>query len=116
MNRELGKYGEQQAARYLQKNGYKILSQNFYTRYGELDIICEKKQEIIFVEVKTRKSISCGTPEEAITYWKKEHIKKAALIYLKDNRKPFRGLRFDVITVFINEMGEENLNHIENAF
>ncbi len=116
MRKELGKYGEEQAARYLCNKGYKILTRNYYTRYGELDIVCEKKQEIVFVEVKTRKSISYGTPEEAITYRKMQHIKKAALIYLNERQQGFRGIRFDVIAIIIDDKDNENINHIENAF
>ncbi len=116
MKKELGKHGEERAARYLQNKGYKIITRNYYTRYGELDIVCKKKQEIIFVEVKTRKSVSYGTPEEAVTYKKMQKIKKAAMIYLNEGQQAFRGIRFDVITIFIDDMSKEIINHIENAF
>ncbi|WP_276661388.1 YraN family protein, partial [Syntrophomonas wolfei] len=63
MNRELGLWGEELAAQYLGKKGYKILERNFYTRYGELDLVCEKDDNIVFVEVKTRRSTRFGSPE-----------------------------------------------------
>ena len=116
MKKQLGKHGEERAAHYLKKNGYRICKTNYYTRYGELDIVCEKNGEIIFVEVKTRKTTSYGTPEESITYKKTQHIKKAAIIYLNEYEKAFRGIRFDVITIFIDQQGKETINHIENAF
>ncbi len=116
MKKQLGKHGEERAARYLQKKGYKIIKTNYYTRYGELDIVCEKKGEIIFVEVKTRRTTTYGTPEESITYQKMQHIKKAALIYLNEWKQPFKGIRFDVITILIGDKEKETINHIEDAF
>ncbi len=116
MKKQLGKHGEERAAYYLQKKGYRIIKTNYYTRYGELDIVCERKGEIIFVEVKTRKTTSYGTPEESITYKKMQHIKKVALIYLNESEQAYRGIRFDVITILIDQQGKETINHIENAF
>jgi len=60
MRRKLGRQGEEKAVEFLKKEGYKILDQNYYTHYGELDVICEKNREIIFVEVKTRRSNRFG--------------------------------------------------------
>lgn len=103
------------AAEYLRKKGYLIVKQNFYTRYGEVDIICTQGRDIIFVEVKTRTNTKFGYPEEAITYKKKRHIRTAALIYLNQTVGSFNELRFDVITILFD--GDQvNLNHIENAF
>lgn len=116
MKKELGRYGEQRAVQYLKQKGYRIICTNYYTRYGELDIVCQKQGEIIFVEVKTRKTKSYGSPEESITYKKMQNIKKAALKYLHENPIAFRGLRFDVISIFIDDQAKENINHIENAF
>lgn len=116
MRRKLGRQGEEKAIEFLKKKGYKILDQNYYTRYGELDVICEKNREIIFVEVKTRRSNRFGLPEEAITYRKMEHMKHAALLYLSERDRPYRGLRFDVIAIRINSDGHEDIQHIENAF
>jgi len=115
MNRKLGDQGEEIAARYLLERGYKILDRNFHTRYGELDIICKEKKAIVFVEVKTRRSTKYGFPEEAVTRKKIEHLKKAALIYLSSNNGFFKEMRFDVITVLMNNEGQK-LNHIKNAF
>lgn len=115
MKRKLGLWGEGIAARYLQDKGYKILDRNYYTRNGELDIICEKDSKIIFVEVKTRKSTSFGSPEEAITRKKINHLRQAALIYLNSVEHPYKEIRFDVITILI-EGNKEVINHIEQAF
>lgn len=115
MKRELGMRGEKIAGDYLSRKGYKILGRNYYTRYGELDIVCAKNRAIIFVEVKTRNSIKYGYPEEAITRKKMEHIRKAALLYLNESNTAYSEIRFDVITILINDK-EQKINHIENAF
>ena len=115
MKRKLGLWGEGIAARYLQDKGYKILDRNYYTRNGELDIICEKGSKIVFVEVKTRKSTRFGSPEEAITRKKINHLRQAALIYLNSVEHPYKEIRFDVITILI-EGNKEVINHIEQAF
>ncbi|MDD2619940.1 MAG: YraN family protein [Syntrophomonadaceae bacterium] len=115
MKKELGKWGEESAAKYLMQQGYKILGRNYYTRYGELDIICEKDGNLVFVEVKTRRSSKYGYPEEAITNRKKEHIRKAALLYMDAAKRSYREISFDVISILL-EAGEEKINHIKQAF
>jgi putative endonuclease len=115
MSKELGKQGEEIAAKYLQQEGYRILSRNFRSRFGELDIICTRDQAIVFVEVKTRRSTSFGTPEESITRSKKEHIRKVALIYLESYSQAFREIRFDVIAI-IMEGNKPRINHLMAAF
>jgi len=115
MRKELGKQGEDIAARYLKNLGYRILSRNFRSRYGEVDIICIYKQVIVFVEVKTRTSTSYGSPEESITKVKKEHIRKVALIYLETYPQPFREIRFDVIGILMED-NKPRINHLIAAF
>lgn len=114
-NRELGRRGEEKAVDYLKKRGYKVLARNYHTRYGELDIICKQGDALVFVEVKTRRSTNYGSPEEAITARKKEHLRKAAALYLESAKPSFRELRFDVIAILIED-DQERINHIEYAF
>jgi len=115
MRRALGQQGEEIAALYLQQQGYKILARNYRSRYGELDIICHKNGIIVFVEVKTRSSQRFGSPEEAITSTKIQHIKKVALIYLAEKKMAYQEIRFDVITILMQD-NKPRLNHIEAAF
>ena len=115
MRKELGNRGEEIAARYLEEQGYRILTRNYRSRYGEVDIICTYKQMIVFVEVKTRTSTSFGSPEESITRSKREHIRKVALIYLKSYPHPFKEMRFDVIGILMNG-NEPSINHLVAAF
>lgn len=115
MRKALGQQGEEIAVRYLQKEGYRILDRNFRTRYGELDVICMKKDILVFVEVKTRRSETYGTAEEALTPNKIEHIRKVALHYLNTRPVRHREIRFDVITILMTNH-EPQLNHITAAF
>ena len=113
--KELGKKGELIAEKFLIKNGYKIVCKNFYTPKGEIDIIAEKNNEIIFIEVKTRTSLKFGTPAMAINYIKKKHIKLSAKIFLYLNQDiKYSSIRFDVIEVFVKD-NRYMINHIKNA-
>ena len=111
--KDTGKLGENIAKRYLIKKGYKILTTNFRTRFGEIDIICEKDGILVFVEVRTKNKNSFIMPEESIDKRKLLHIKKATLIYLNSIKRPFKGIRFDFIGVVIDKEGRK-IKHIEN--
>ena len=100
--KDTGKLGESIAKRYLIKKGYKILTTNFRTRFGEIDIICEKDGILVFVEVRTKNKNSFIMPEESIDKRKLLHIKKATLIYLNSIKRPFKGIRLDFIGVIID--------------
>jgi putative endonuclease len=80
-NREVGIWGEQAAAEYIQKKGYEILEKNIRTPHGEIDIIARVEDVIVFVEVKTRTSRSFGLPEEGLTYRKLVHMLSCAKYY-----------------------------------
>lgn len=85
-NRILGQKGEEIAARHLLKNHYKILSRNFHSKYGEIDIIAEKESTIYFFEVKTRTPYSFTQPEESVTQQKISKIYKTAQIFISANQ------------------------------
>ena len=82
-NSKIGRLGEDLAGRFLEKNGYQIIDRNFSTCYGEIDLIAELGEEILFCEVKTRSSLQYGYPELAVGAKKLEHFLGAAKIYLK---------------------------------
>jgi len=116
-NINIGKYGEDLACKYLETKGYKIKERNFHTFLGEIDIISEYKGNIIFVEVKTRRSNKFGYPEEAINYNKQRKIIKNALCYLAKYNLWKNNYYFDVILVSIsNNKDIERIKHIRNAF
>ena len=112
MNKTLiGKKNEIKAVKYLSDKGFKILTTNFSTRYGEIDIIAQKENVLVFVEVRSKKSDAYGHAEETITQKKIDRIKKTAEIFLIENNCLFDEVRFDVIAIT-----NQNLRHIEDAF
>lgn len=116
-NRDIGTYGEDLSAEYLKRNSYSIISRNFRTRCGEIDIICKKNDLIIFLEIKSRYNYNYGSPIEAITYSKQKQIIKLCKYYIYINNLINYNYRFDVIEVLLNK--ENNLysiNHISDAF
>lgn len=113
-NKKTGQYGEDEASKFLQKQGYKILERNFrYSRLAEIDIIAKDKDTIVFVEVKTRKTLNCGHPFEAVDYKKLEHIYKAGLAYLKATEEEYKNFRIDIISV----LGVQNpkIEHLKDV-
>jgi len=120
--RAIGDKGEAIAVKYLESHGYRIILRNYHSRYGEIDIIAELGEYIVFVEVKFRKSSLYGEPSQAVDYRKQEKLKKTALQYIADNELVDKDFRFDIIEVTATgagageDTGEAALNHIENAF
>lgn len=113
----LGKKGEEVAVKFLQKQGYKILEQNFKKRYGEIDIVALDKKTLVFVEVKTRFSEEYGPPEEAVTPWKLRQIAKTGQFYKMLHPELPDLLRIDVVAVDLDYKGElENIRLIKNAY
>lgn len=110
-SRKKGNLAEDKAVIYLKEKGYNILYKNFYTIYGEIDIIGEKDDLIVFFEVKYRKNIKKGYPREAVSKAKQDKIKKTALMYISENNIINKDFSFDVIEILENE-----ITHIENAF
>lgn len=99
--RVLGNVGEEFAKSLLLRNGYKILTRNFRTRFGEIDIVAVDDDTLVFVEVKTRRNSKFGEPEEAASYHKLSHIKKAAQYYLLRYKIPFKKQRIDVVSLLV---------------
>jgi putative endonuclease len=111
---ELGKSGELMAADYLKSRGYKILEMNWKSRNKEIDIIALDENEIVFIEVKTRKSNYFGDPEEAVNLIKQKFLINAAEDYIVSNKIDLDA-RFDIISV-ISDGSKHNINHIKEAF
>lgn len=106
--------GEERAVKFLKKQGYEIIARNFQSRFGEIDIIAENKEYIVFAEVKARSEKSIAEPKEFVDLRKQRKIIKTAEIFLSENfteKQP----RFDVVEVK-KEKGKYFINHIENAF
>lgn len=114
-SRLLGAFGEQEAAKYLRSKGYKIMTANFKTYVGEIDIIAETKDNICFVEVKTRTEGAMLPPSSAVNNHKEKNIEGSALIYI-NRYKVKKQPRYDIIEIIVNENKVVSLNHIEGAF
>ena len=110
----IGKIGEKIASNYLSELKYEILCRNYHSRYGEIDIICENRDYIVFVEVKSKKSTSISNLSERVNYSKKEKIVKTVCQYLSENSDK-KQPRIDVIEVIILK-NSNKIYHIENAF
>ena len=109
-----GKLGEDAAAEYLTSIGHKIISRNFHTRFGEIDIITIHKKYVVFVEVKTRSGGTFGAPIEAVTPSKLSKLVASAHIFLSQNPKLPKDFRFDVVEVFLRGANFE-FEHTQNV-
>lgn len=111
-----GQRGEDIAARYLRRQGYKILERN--ARFGkyEIDIIAREGDTIAFVEVKTRRSNDLTAPEDSIGYTKQRHIQNAAECYCARHPDPEMYYRFDVVSVILPDEGKPTVTLLRNAF
>ncbi len=112
---QLGDLGETLAAEHLRRKGYKIIERNYRTRLGEIDIVAKHKGVLVFIEVKTRRSLRYGHPKGAVTAAKKRQISMVALAYLKKHHAMPCRARFDVVAV---QTPEDNpkIEVIANAF
>lgn len=113
----LGRWGERQAANYLQRHGWKIVAAGYATRFGEIDLIAQSRRYLAFVEVKLRRSADFAQAREFVDGRKQRRLWQAAEQYLQrhpTDRQP----RFDVIEIYAPEgtAGPCSVNHIENAF
>jgi len=110
-NRDFGNKGEDLACEYLVKNGYEIIERNrHFSKLCEIDIIAKFKNRVVFVEVKTRRTNSFGTPLEAITGTKYNNIKTGVLSYLQENK--IKNYQIDVIGITLEP--ELKIEHLKN--
>ena len=114
-NKLKGNLGEDIACYYLENNNYKILERNFTSYRGEMDLIARDKDEIVFIEVKTRTQVHCGMPSESVTFSKIKQLYKVAEYYIFVNKIYDERVRFDVIEVFLYGSNSYKINHIKNA-
>jgi putative endonuclease len=111
---EVGKIGENLAKEFLEKQGYKIIEQNYKTKYAEIDLVAQNKKCLIFVEVRTKIGEDFGTPEETINRKKLRKVQRNALAYAAF--KKWEGpLRLDAICIVLKpDYTVERLAHYEN--
>lgn len=115
--KKTGETGEAIAARHLHRKGFRLLEQNYRCDVGEIDLIAEDRGTVVFIEVKTRRSVEHGVPEEAVDREKRRRIRRAAHWYLRPWSRWPQQIRFDVVGI---ELGEDDvpieIRHTPNAF
>lgn len=112
MNKRLeGSLGEDAAAKYLVKQGYKILQRNYFCHFGEIDIVAQDGGFVVFVEVKSRTSYKFGAPREAVDWRKQQTIVQCSKLWLTAHRKYGVPVRFDVVEVM-----PEQITLLKDAF
>jgi len=116
--KKIGDWGEEQAAAYLRRKGYRIVSTGYRSRFGEIDLIAADSHFVIFVEVKTRKDDRFAQAREAVDRRKIERIIKTAGLWLTKNETRLQP-RFDVIELYAPQgIDSKNpkISHLEDAF
>lgn len=116
--KSLGKIGEDIAIQYLRSLGYQIRTTNFRCKLGEIDIIAEDKNIVVFIEVRARTSEAFGPAYNSVTYPKQQQVKRVALYYISKNNLVNTQFRFDVIGIQLPGRRDEKprIDHIQNAF
>lgn len=111
MSRALGDEAEARAAVHLQRKGYRVLARNWTVRGGELDLVCEDGDSVVFVEVRARRDASHGTPLETVSALKRRRLVRAAELWLLRNDRSDAPCRFDVVAI-----EGDAITHFEDAF
>jgi len=115
-NQEAGKLGEELAAEELQRRGYAILARRYRTRYGEIDIVAQDGDTVVFVEVKARRSDRFGSAAESVTGWKQRRIAAMAVDYLSWVHRLDDPCRFDVVAIDGLGTDHTSIRVIKEAF
>jgi putative endonuclease len=111
----LGKRGEDLACAELEKRGYVIVHRRFRTRCGEIDIVAQDGEVLVFVEVKARSNGNFGTPLESVTWQKQQRLSRMAASYLCVNRLTNVACRFDVVSI-LEQHGTSAIELVRGAF
>ncbi len=112
---EVGRYGEDVAARSLEHAGWEVLARNWRCEHGELDIIAVDGGELVAVEVKTRRTATFGSPQESVTRDKLYRVRRLVATWLSRQDRHFDGVRVDVIAVTVARAGAARLEHLRGV-
>ena len=114
--KRIGNKGEQIAAKYLEDKGFRVLEQNYHTRFGEIDLVAQEGDALVFVEVKTRTNTDFGLPEASVTPEKLEKIENAILLWLQDHPDYHDDWRIDVIAILLKkDKTVDDIQHFINV-
>ena len=113
----LGRWGEDLAGRFLQDAGFQILETNYRCPRGEVDIVAQDMDEVVFVEVRTRRGAEFGTPEESVTSTKAQRLIATAEHYIQQRSDGGEiSWRIDLVSIHLDRSGRlEEINHLRHA-
>lgn len=114
--RDFARYCEDLAEKYLKGCGYRIITRNFYSRGGEIDIVARDGDELVFIEVKGKRNNNFGLPQEMVTRRKIRNLMSAALCYMQKGTCKGRSCRFDVVSIMVRPGEPPQLDHLKGAF
>ncbi len=114
--KRLGDLGEAAVAEELQRYGLRVLARNYRCPAGEVDVVAEDGDTLVFVEVKTRRDVGRGLPQEAVTWRKQQKLGRTAMWYCHEHDQGDRGCRFDVAAVVVVNGEIATVEHFPNAF
>ncbi len=114
--KEIGRWGENLACKYLEQNEYQIRERNFLCQQGEIDIIAKDmiKKELVFIEVKTRSNFKYGNPIDGVNRAKQKHMLQAIQYYIYQRQISNKAIRVDVVEVYIQKQNCK-INHIKQV-
>ena len=112
---KLGAEGERIAAAHLRARGLSIEAWNYRTRFGEIDLVARDGGDVVFVEVKTRRTAAYGAPEESVTPRKQARLAKAAMQYLEEHGLEQSAWRVDVVAITLQRNGPADITHLESV-
>ena len=112
----LGNWGERVARNFLVEKGYSVLEIGFRSAWGEVDIVAGDGEELVFVEVRTRRGAALGTPEESVTRTKARRLIAAAQSYMEERDVASADWRIDLISIVLDSRGRvQELSHLTHA-
>jgi putative endonuclease len=114
--KKLGAWGETLASDYLSKKGYTLLERNYHTRFGEIDLIMKTGDQLVAIEVKTRKSSSYGIAEDSITRKKYQAIQAAMFVYFENHAELDPVWQLDIMVIDTDSTGNPAIIHYENIY
>ncbi|MCL2632543.1 MAG: YraN family protein [Coriobacteriia bacterium] len=114
--KQVGAEGEEYAVRYLEAEGFKVIERNWRCDIGEADVIAIECETLVFVEVKTRRKLGAGFPEESVNRAKRRKYEVIAAYYLSQEKHPSMRVRFDVISIIFTGDKQAFLRHHRDAF
>ena len=114
--KELGRRGEDAAARYLERVGMEVAARNWRCPAGEIDVVAWDEGVLVLCEVKTRRSLRAGTPEEAVSPTKQRRLARLARAYLAEHGSRVHQVRFDVVAIHVLAEDRALLRHHRDAF